>query len=246
MKSTALPKLEVPVAEAFTSFQGEGKLAGVPSWFCRLAGCNLRCGWCDTPYASWSPESTKRTVASLVGEAADSGVSHAVLTGGEPMLFDAIEPLCESLHALGMHITIETAGTINRDVRCDLMSLSPKLKNSAPRPGDPRDPSGTWRRRHERVRLDTAPLRALLARHQTRQMKFVVTEPGELPEIETLLDALAQGGATVDASDVMLMPEGITRTPVETERWIRAACDARGWAYCPRLHIVAFGNRRGT
>lgn len=233
---------ELPISETFTSFQGEGKLAGVPSWFCRLSGCNLRCGWCDTPYASWSPESTTRTIASLAREAADSGVSHAVLTGGEPMLFDQLTPLCERLHALGMHLTIETAGTIDRVIPCDLLSLSPKLKNSDPTPGDPRDPSGAWRERHRRRREDLTPLCALLDRYPSRQLKFVVAEQSDLPEIESLLDRLP----AVAPADIMLMPEGVTPTGPVTEAWIRAACATRGWSYCPRLHIVAFGNTRGT
>ena len=71
----------LPISETFVSIQGEGKLTGVPSWFCRVSGCNLRCSWCDTPYASWKPEGTRRTVDELLAEAKASGVHHAVLTG---------------------------------------------------------------------------------------------------------------------------------------------------------------------
>jgi 7-carboxy-7-deazaguanine synthase len=111
-------------------------LTGVPSWFCRVSGCNLRCTWCDTPYASWQPElagGAPRSIDSLLEEARASAVHHAVLTGGEPMLFPAVAMLAERLHGQRMHITIETAGTIFRDLPCDLLSLSPKLANSTPR-----------------------------------------------------------------------------------------------------------------
>ena len=50
-------RIDVKITELFYSLQGEGILSGMPSVFIRLAGCNLRCGWCDTKYASWYPES---------------------------------------------------------------------------------------------------------------------------------------------------------------------------------------------
>ena len=98
----------LPISESFVSIQGEGKLTGVPSWFVRLAGCNLRCRWCDTPYASWNPEKTVRTIDELVEEAVASGTKHAVLTGGEPMIFKELVPLSRRLADHNFHITIGT------------------------------------------------------------------------------------------------------------------------------------------
>src|SRR5689334_23693924 len=56
------------ISEIFYSIQGEGELTGVPSVFVRASGCNLRCTWCDTPYASWNPEGEPRTVEQIVAE----------------------------------------------------------------------------------------------------------------------------------------------------------------------------------
>lgn len=230
------------ISETFVSIQGEGKLTGVPSWFVRFSGCNLRCAWCDTPYASWSPEGEKRSVDALVEEAKASGVEHAVVTGGEPMIFPQVDPLTHALRDAGMHVTIESAGTVDQpDVHADLMSLSPKLRNSTPI-DDPRDPTGAWAARHEDRRLNIPVLNALIARFPHHQLKFVVSGPGDLVEIEQLLGELS--GWAPD--DVMLMPEGVRSPDPASVRWVARACIERGWRYCNRLHIELFGDTRGT
>jgi len=232
----------LPISETFTSIQGEGKLTGVPSWFCRVSGCNLRCTWCDTPYASWKPEFTKRTIDELVKDAKASGTNHAVLTGGEPMLFEQLVPLSNQLVAHGFHITIETAGTLTLPgVSCHLMSLSPKLANSTPT-HDPRDPDGQWAARHESRRLNFDTLNELIRSTPDRQLKFVVADPSDLAEIDSVL---AQIRGFVP-SDVMLMPEGVAVPDRESIQWILDECLSRGWTYCPRLHITLFGDTRGT
>jgi 7-carboxy-7-deazaguanine synthase len=233
----------LPIAETFLSIQGEGKFSGVTSFFIRVSGCNLRCAWCDTPYASWAPEGGARPIRDLIDEATASGARHAVLTGGEPMIFAGIEPLCRGLRDRGLHITIETAGTMDRGVlACDLMSISPKLASSTPPPGDPRDPAGGWRTRHEERRINLPSLQGLIDRFPERQLKFVVCGPADLPEIERLLARLH--GWTPD--DVLLMPEGVTPPSDQVKSWLVGECVRRRWRYCPRLHIEVFGNRRGT
>jgi len=238
--------MSVLVSEIFSSIQGEGKLTGVPSWFVRLSGCNLRCTWCDTPYASWNPEGTKYTVADLVQIAKETGLSHAVVTGGEPMIFKELPELCAELRSIGMHITIETAGTVFSEnwqsLACDLMSISPKLANSTPAKDDTRDPLGVWHDKHEARRLDLGVLNRLIASFADRQLKFVVAGEQDLVEIRLVLD----GMSGLVPSDVMLMPEGTqTPSPGSTD-WIVRACLDNGWRYCNRLHIDLFGDRRGT
>ena len=226
----------LPIAETFVSVQGEGKLTGAPSWFVRLSGCNLRCSWCDTPYASWRPEGTNRAIDDLVREARDSGVANAVVTGGEPMMFEGCAELTRALREAGLHVTIETAGTIFRDAHANLMSISPKLANSAP------DEASGWRERHESRRTNLEALQRLIDAHAERQLKFVVDRPEDLAEIEALLAQLS-GWAP---GDVMLMPEGVTAEALASRAWLAGACIERGWRLCPRLHILLFGNTRGT
>ncbi len=246
------------ISETFASIQGEGKLTGVPSFFVRTSGCNLRCTWCDTPYASWDPEGPVRTVEDIVREAIthrdNAGIRHAVLTGGEPMLPPAIVPLSRALRDAGFHITIETAGTIVRPVACDLMSLSPKLANSTPT-GDPRDPAGTWATRHQQRRLNAEALRILwhgsaeLPRTWDRQCKFVVTGESDLPEIDSVLALLDEGHPPADrtpAADIMLMPEGTSEPAPDARDTVQKICMRTGYRYCTRLHIHLYGDARGT
>jgi 7-carboxy-7-deazaguanine synthase len=229
------------IAEIFFSVQGEGRLAGVPSVFVRASGCNLRCRWCDTPYASWNPEGTEMSLEEILRAVQSHPARHVVVTGGEPMIARGMPDLLRALHDAGKHITIETAGTIAPDgVPCDLASLSPKLRNSTP---PPEQFGPAWTQRHDSTRILPEVIRDWCA-HYDHQLKFVVAGEADLAEIESLLADLATGTAP---ENILLMPEGRT---VEAIRALAPQlvewCKARGWRYCPRLHIELFGNKRGT
>src|SRR5580658_5308989 len=99
----------VKIAEIFYSIQGEGKRSGVPSVFVRASGCNLRCVWCDTPYASWNPEGNDLAIDQIISEVEKFSARDVVVTGGEPMVMPQINELCERMSHAGRFITIETA-----------------------------------------------------------------------------------------------------------------------------------------
>ncbi len=223
------------IAETFCSLQGEGILAGVPSFFIRTTGCNLRCRWCDTPYTSWTPEGTRCDLDDLVAEATASGVGHVVVTGGEPLLQREIGRLTRSLRAAALHVTVETAGTVAPDFECDLLSVSPKTSNS--------DPGGPVAARHRRLRSELSAPRELLGRFRNHQLKFVVQGPDDLDEIVALLRALGHR----DRSRVLLMPEGRTAAEVaQRAPTVAALCLEHGFRYTPRLHLDLFGGGRGV
>jgi len=96
------------INEIFHSVQGESTYAGRPCVFVRLTACDLRCSWCDTPYAFH--EGRKRTVADVVAEALGYGCSLVEVTGGEPLLQDDVYPLMEALLARGRTVLLETGG----------------------------------------------------------------------------------------------------------------------------------------
>ncbi|HLS27963.1 MAG TPA: 7-carboxy-7-deazaguanine synthase QueE [Opitutales bacterium] len=228
------------ITEIFQSIQGEGMLTGVPSIFVRTGGCNLRCNWCDTPYASWSPEGSEMTLDEIEAKVKSLPGRHVVLTGGEPMIARNIRDLAVRFRKSGYHITIETAGTIGPDeIDCDLASISPKLSNSTP---DERF-SEAWRNRHEATRLQPDVLRNWID-HYPYQLKFVVSELKDLEEIESLIDELDR---PIPRDQILLMPEGIDKKSLDKRsRWLVDLCREKGYRYCPRLHISLFGNRRGT
>jgi 7-carboxy-7-deazaguanine synthase len=229
------------VAEIFRSIQGEGRLTGTESIFVRASGCNLRCRYCDTPYASWTPEGDELSVEEVLEriaklEAAEP-VSHVVLTGGEPMLFADLVPLSAVLRRQGRHITVETAGTVHLPVACDLMSISPKLSNSLP----PLQQAPQWAGRHEHHR-DAAEVVRRLAAEYDYQIKFVIDCPADCDEVEAYLSRLSP----IDRGRVMLMPQGTDAAELATKgEWLEPYCANHGLAFCPRLQIEWFGAGRG-
>ena len=154
------------------------------------------------------------------------------------MLAPEIELLTQQLAEQGKHLTIETAGTIYRDVKCDLMSISPKLSNSTPAV----ERAGGWAQRHESTRIQLDVLRQLINRY-FYQLKFVVAEPKDLEEINFLLSQIGN----IDRERVLLMPEGINSAILKSRaEWLRPLAKTAGFSFCPRRHIEWYGNQRGT
>jgi 7-carboxy-7-deazaguanine synthase len=228
----------VKTAEVYRSFQGEGFLTGTLCTFVRASGCNLRCWFCDTPYTSWTSEGEDLAVEEILDQVARHDTPYVVLTGGEPMLFSELVPLAAALRAQGRHVTIETSGTLDLRVECDLMSISPKFASSAPAAQD----HPAWHRRHERSRQRDDVIRRLVADYE-HQLKFVLDTPEDCQRVTDYLERFPE----IRRSRVLLMPQGTSTTDLkQREGWLLEFCRSQGMGYCPRRQIEWFGLRRGT
>jgi 7-carboxy-7-deazaguanine synthase len=235
----------IRISEIFHSIQGEGQLTGVPSVFIRTSGCNLRCWFCDTPYASWKPEGDLFSVSEVIEKTLSYACNHVVITGGEPMIVPELPELCSELRKLGKHITIETAGTAIHEppVICDLMSISPKLSNSAPAENE----VNNWHQRHNETRDNPEVVAKLIASAADYQLKFVVGSILDTEEVMEFITEYAALGLDIPLSKILMMPRGVTSKEIDQQaEWLVPWCKVKEVRYCDRAHIRWFGNRRGT
>lgn len=218
------------VSEIFgPTFQGEGPSTGRLATFLRLGGCNLDCSWCDTPYTwDWerydrAAEVTAMPVAYVAG-LLDPKPGMLVVTGGEPTiqttmlteLFGLLDP---------RRIEIETNGTHLPEALLDnqlvYFNVSPKLSNSGIK--------------HER-RIKPSVL-GYYADMDRAVFKFVVSEPGDLEEIDMLVDQFG-----IDPARLWVMPEGTDADMILVRaRWIADKVLARGWNLTLRSHTLIWG-----
>ena len=224
------------INEIFYSLQGEGFLACVPSVFVRLAGCPLRCRWCDTKYAWDKKAGRQNSTDEIVRTVQQWPCRFVVITGGEPMVDTDLPQLVRELKAASKHITIETTGIAYiPDMPCDLMSISPKLSNSVP---DEAKVAAI----HNDSKLDLAVLGALIDNYNY-QLKFVVDSEADLPEIEEILKKLGNA----DREKIMLMPQAATRDELLAKSpMVADFCKRAGYTFSQRLQVLLWNNERGT
>lgn len=232
------------------TIQGEGKSAGKSVIFVRLAFCNLRCVWCDTPH-SWNYEQvgfeglpvssrekeTVLTTADYVAQVVrdlDAGNEQSdptavVVSGGEPLLQQkGLLELVRRLRWERRWIEIETNATITPNSELvslvDQFNCSPKLSGS----GNPL---------HLRTKSGALEVFSSCGK---ANFKFVLSSSEDGREIVDLVSRF-------NLKEVYVMPEGRTCAELEARREeVVAFCEKHGFNYCPRLHIELFGSRRGV
>lgn len=104
-------QIELRLTEIFFSLQGETSRTGLPTVFIRLAGCPLRCGWCDTTYSFSGGETWK--IADILDTVAGFGTPYVTVTGGEPLAQKHCLVLLEALCDAGYDVSLETSGALD-------------------------------------------------------------------------------------------------------------------------------------
>ncbi|XVU27908.1 7-carboxy-7-deazaguanine synthase QueE [Actinoplanes sp. CA-054009] len=220
--------------------QGEGVSLGRPAVFLRLAHCNLKCTFCDTPYTwDWRRYSSHTEahptpiaqIASDIRQRIAPGVRLLVITGGEPMLQQpAIELLLDLLHDpnRALEVEIETNGTIapRQELTRQVSRFNVSVK-----------PSSAGMTGHRRVRPEAV---GVLRETNKAVWKFVVSDPSDVLEVEQFVDRFG-------VEPVFLMPEGTTPGQLNAKyEMVTRACIKNGWTVTPRLHIHIWGDKRAV
>jgi len=243
--------------------QGEGINAGSPAVFLRLAICNMHCWFCDTKYTWLFSELLAQTVESdlkrlgmkevpsdlivydpekevqmmdidrVESEIIKHNRSHLVLTGGEPLLQQkALVPLLLRLRSSvnKFYVEVETSGTVKpiREIHglIDQWNVSPKLESSG----------------NTKENRDKPECMRFFSGLPSSYFKFVVQTQGDLSEIDALVRTY-----NLDPKKIILMPEGTTKDSLETRgSWLSRVCADKGYRFTTRLHILLWGNKRGT
>lgn len=206
------------VSEIFYSIQGEGINVGKPAIFLRLAGCHLRCTWCDSKF-TWDFKSGKKMeTAEILKEFKKYPCNHLVITGGEPLIQqNALKELLEKLEKY--YIEMETSGNLKShlDQYINQYNCSPKLSNS----------------KNKKIALEKLP-------KDKTWYKFVVDKPQDIKEIKDFCKK-----QNISQDKILLMPQGIKKREIDNcTKWLVEICKKENLRFSPRLHINIWGNKR--
>lgn len=224
----------LPLSEVFgPTWQGEGPHTGLRCGFVRLGLCNLSCEWCDTPY-TWDStrydvraECPDTPVLDIADAVHNLGCGTMVLSGGEPLMHARTPALRLLLESTAVSWHVETNGTIAPPAwmlqRVEHFTVSPKINT--------RDPA--------RKRIKPAALNAF---PESAAWKFVCTTPDDVNTVHSLCTDLG-----IPADRVWVMPEGRTAAGLlVTQRELAPRIRDHGYNLSTRLHVLLFGDTKGT
>lgn len=212
------------ISEIFYSIQGEGTNTGAPAIFIRLAGCHLRCVWCDSKF-TWDMKSGEEmSTTAIIKQIKKYPCKHLVITGGEPLIQQSgIKELLLKLPKY--YVEVETSGSLIPQINelINQYNCSPKLTNSKNRP------------------INYAGTLPAFPQEKT-WFKFVIDNKKDLKEVKTMIKKCG-----LSNGKIILMPQGITREEIiEKSPWIAEICKKENWHFSTRLHIEIWGNKRGV
>ena len=206
------------VCESFRSLQGEGKKIGVPTYFIRTVGCNLKCSWCDTQYAS-SESGEEMSVDDIIKLTKDE--SDICLTGGEPLLQKEVPELLKRLSDAGKTVVLETNGSVSlKDVPDSeniIISMDIKCPGSE---------------MQDRMDFSNIPLLK-----KKDQLKFVISDGIDLEYAVEILEKYRPG------CEVIFTPVGGMDIEPLAEEVVDRRINAR---VLPQLHKIIWGNKRAV
>ena len=188
------------VFEIYESIQGESTHAGRPCVVVRLAACDLRCAWCDTPYAFTG--GTRKSVDDVVREVDAFGARMVEITGGEPMLQREVTVLMQKLLDAGHEVLLETGGHIPLDHVPEAVVAIVDVKC----PGSGESAKVHW------------PNLEQLSPHD--EVKFVIADR---VDFEYACEVVRRYDLTARAAAVLFSPVHGALAPAELARWILAA-----------------------
>lgn len=259
----------------FLSPEGEGLWSGrLCSWM-RTSTCNLSCAWansdgtvtlCDTPYTSHKPSRHTTTVQEAYNTLTKYKTNNISISGGEPFQSEGTLILVDKLIEAGYQVKIETNGTIFKQTKATLISMSPKLQSSssglklmAETSYNKQDTNNFLKtesfetqarvyarlyERHESQRYNLSTMKQFIDFYGNRVIfKFVANTESDINEIiEKYINPL-----NINNNQVWLMPQGISSEQLnEKSRWVIEKCKQFGWNYSDRIHIRVYGNKAGV
>lgn len=225
----------IPVREEFLTIQGEGASVGKLSYFIRLAGCNLRCSWCDSLHAVDPKQYLGKTSDFSATRIPDQATT-VVITGGEPTLFD-LQYMITEIKAKKSSFRIEVESNATRFLpelsEQVFWNLSPKLRSS-------NQPTAAMN--ELRTRALTGWVTAIRTSKLSNVIfKFVVASPDDKREVLEIVNT-----HEIPHELVYLMPEGRTaEQQLKTSDQVIALCKEHGFNFSPRLHVLLWNDERG-
>jgi len=211
--------VDLKVIEIFLSLQGEGRSVGWPTTFIRLAGCPLRCSYCDTEYAFHGGE--RMTIQSIIEQVNSNGAEHVTVTGGEPLAQKGVYRLLEQLCDKGYRVSLETGGMVDISEVDARVSRVVDLKT----PGSGEDDKNCWKN------LD------LLTKQD--QLKVVMVDRDDYDWFLPLM----QKHNLEQRCEVLLSPVQGKMDPADLASWILD--DGLNVRFQIQLHKILWGDEPG-